>query len=255
MKIHFLGTGTSQGIPVIGSNHPVCLSDDPHDNRLRSSILIEWDHQHILVDCGPDFRQQMLRINNHKLDAILFTHEHSDHTAGIDDIRPYCFYNEAPMPIFAQERVMNNLKKRFDYVFETQNRYPGAPSVAPHVITPYEEFLVGNKKVMPLLVQHGNLPILGYRFDKFAYLTDVKTLSEQTYSMLKDLDVLVLSALHLNTHQTHSNLQEALAHVNIIKPKQTYFTHMGYQMGFHAEVDKSLPKNINLAYDKLIIEI
>lgn len=255
MKIQFLGTGTSQGIPVIGSNHPVCLSTDFKDKRLRSSILIEWNNTSIAIDCGPDFRQQMLRINNKKLDALLFTHEHADHTAGFDDIRPYCFYNQKPMPIYASKRVVESLVKRYDYIFETENKYPGAPSVQIHIIKPYEAFYINGKKILPLLVHHGALPILGYRIDNFAYLTDVKTLNEKTYHLLENLDILVISALQLQEHITHNNLQEAIAHVQKIKPKQAYFTHIGFQMGFHAEVEKILPKNINLAYDQLILNL
>lgn len=255
MKIHFLGTGTSQGIPVIGSDHPVCLSTDFKDKRLRSSILIEWQEQNIAIDCGPDFRQQMLRINNKKLDALLFTHEHADHTVGIDDIRPYCFLNKRPLPIYGMERVLNSLKQRFDYIFETKNRYPGAPSVTTHVVEPNKPFVIDGLKIIPILVHHGNLPILGYRFENFAYLTDVKTLTEESYEQLKNLDVLVISALHINEHPTHNNLQEALNHIEKIKPKTAYLTHIGYQMGFHEEVSRVLPKNINLAFDQLIINL
>ena len=255
MKIHFLGTGTSQGIPVIGSDHPVCLSTDLKDKRLRSSILIEWDELNIVIDSGPDFRQQMLRISNKKLDALLFTHEHADHTAGIDDIRPYCFLNRQPLPIYAQERVLNSLKKRFDYIFATEDRYPGAPSVTTHLVEPYKPFFIREQKIIPIEVQHGNLPIMGYRFDNFAYLTDVKTLKEESYKQLKNLDVLVISALHIKEHPTHNNLEEALNHIEKIKPKAAYLTHIGYQMGFHEEVSKNLPKNINLAFDQLIINL
>lgn len=255
MKIQFLGTGTSQGIPIIGSNHPVCLSTDLKDKRLRSSILIELDDTHIVIDCGPDFRQQMLRIDNKKLSAILFSHEHSDHTAGIDDIRPYCFYNQEPMPIYAEERVIKSLIKRFDYIFETENRYPGSPSVQINIIEPFEEFYLDKIKILPLLIHHGSLPIIGYRIHNFAYLTDVKTIDENSYKLLKDLDVLVISALQINEHVSHNNLEEALKHIKKIKPKQTYLTHISYQMGFHKEVEKLLPKNVNLAYDQLILNL
>ncbi|WKW45802.1 MBL fold metallo-hydrolase [Myroides sp. JBRI-B21084] len=255
MKVYFLGTGTSQGIPVIGNNSPVCLSTNFKDKRLRSAVLIDWDGTKIAIDCGPDFRQQMLRINNNTLDALLFTHEHADHTAGLDDIRPYCFMESKAMPIFAQERVLNSLKKRFDYIFETENRYPGAPAVEIHEIKPFTNFTINKKTVTPLLVNHGNLPILGYRFNSFAYLTDVKTLNDETYNALHNLDVLVINALRLQEHPTHNNLEEALYHIKKINPKKAYITHIGFQLGFHDEVEKLLPENVFLAYDQLILDL
>ena len=255
MNVYFLGTGTSQGIPVIGNNDPVCLSTNLKDKRLRSSVLIDWDNTKILIDCGPDFRQQMLRINNNRLDAILFTHEHADHTAGIDDIRPYCFMESKAMPIFGLDRVIESLERRFDYVFETKNRYPGAPSVHTTKIKPYQDFKINDKVIKALLVNHGSLPILGYRFENFAYLTDVKTLNQDTYDQLKDLDVLVINALRIQEHPTHNNLEEALLHIKRIKPKKAYITHIGFQLGFHNEVQKKLPENVFLAYDELILAI
>lgn len=255
MKVYFLGTGTSQGIPVIGIKDPVCLSTNLKDKRLRTSILIEWRGTSILIDCGPDFRQQMLRIDNDKLDAVLFTHEHADHTAGLDDIRPYCFMESKSMPIYGQKRVIDSLKRRFDYVFETENRYPGAPSVEIHEIEPYIDFSIEGKTIQPLLVNHGSLPILGYRFDRFAYLTDVKTLDEKTYQQLENLDVLVINALRIQEHPTHNNLEEALIHIQKINPKKAYITHIGFQLGFHDEVQKSLPENVFLAYDELILNL
>lgn len=255
MKVYFLGTGTSQGIPVIGIKDPVCLSTNLKDKRLRTSILIEWRGTSILIDCGPDFRQQMLRIDNDKLDAVLFTHEHADHTAGLDDIRPYCFMESKSMPIYGQKRVIDSLKRRFDYVFETENRYPGAPSVEIHEIEPYIDFSIEGKTIQPLLVNHGSLPILGYRFNHFAYLTDVKTLDEKTYQQLENLDVLVINALRIQEHPTHNNLEEALIHIQKINPKKAYITHIGFQLGFHDEVQKSLPENVFLAYDELILNL
>ncbi len=255
MKIHFLGTGTSQGIPVIGIKDPVCLSTNLKDKRLRSSVLIEWQGSKILIDCGPDFRQQMLRIDNDSLDAVLFTHEHADHTAGLDDIRPYCFMESKAMPVFAQKRVMDSLKRRFDYIFATENRYPGAPSVEINEVEPYKAFFVDQKAIKPLLVNHGNLPILGYRLANFAYLTDVKTLDEETYRQLQDLDVLVINALRIHEHPTHNNLEEALAHIERIKPGRAYLTHIGFQLGFHDDIEAQLPDNVFLAYDELILDL
>lgn len=251
MKIYFLGTGTSQGIPVIGSNDPVCLSADFKDKRLRASIFVDWDGVVFQIDCGPDFRQQMLKSQCSSIDAILFTHEHADHTAGLDDIRPFCFKQNQALPIFAQENVVEALKNRFDYIFATENRYPGAPSVHINVIKEFIPFEVQGKFVEPIAVLHGDLPILGYKFNKFAYLTDVKFLPEETINKLQNLDVLVINALRITEHPTHNNLEQALAFIQILKPKKAYITHIGFQLGFHEEVQKSLPKNVYLAYDNL----
>ena len=207
LKIHFLGTGTSQGIPVIGSKHPVCLSSNPKDKRLRVSILIQWEHTNIVVDCGPDFRQQMLRVNCETLDAILFTHEHADHTAGIDDIRPF-FFKQGDIPVFGSKRVLDNLSERFSYIFSKENKYPGAPSVEVNKVE--ASFKINTKVIIPIEVMHNQLPVLGYRIDNFAYLTDVKTINDSERQKLKDLDVLVLSALRIEPHPNHLNLEEAL---------------------------------------------
>lgn len=254
MKVWFLGTGTSQGIPVIGSNHPVCLSNDQRDKRLRVSVWIQWDDASYIIDCGPDFRQQMLTCNCQKLDGILFTHEHSDHTAGIDDIRPFVF-RQGDMPIFAHERVIESLKKRFDYIFEEENRYPGAPSVTIHEVDRNENFSLGGKTVVPILVMHGNLEIFGYRIDDFAYMTDVKFVPDVEVTKLKGVKVLVISALREQPHETHFNLQEALDFIAIVQPERAYLTHISHLMGFHAEVQEKLPKNVFLAYDNLQITV
>ena len=253
MKIYFLGTGTSQGIPVIGSQHPVCKSLDKKDQRLRVSVWVEWDDFSFVIDCGPDFRQQMLVSNCQHIDAILFTHEHSDHTAGLDDIRPF-FFKQGNIPIYAHERVLKNLERRFDYIFETENRYPGAPGVSPTVID--NSLLVfGDKIVQPIDAMHGDLQVFGYRFDKFAYLTDVKTVSESEIAKLQNLDTLVINALREEPHDTHFNLQEALDFITIVRPKKAYLTHISHILGFHEEVQKMLPSNVFLAYDNLIITI
>ena len=202
LKIHFLGTGTSQGIPVIGSKHPVCLSSNPKDKRLRVSILIQWNDVNLVVDCGPDFRQQMLRVDCKTLDAILFTHEHADHTAGIDDIRPF-FFKQGDIKVYSSKRVLDNLSKRFDYVFSNKNKYPGAPSVSINEIK--APFTFNSKKITPIEVLHNKLPVLGYRIDNFAYLTDVKTIDESELLKLKDLNVLILSALRIESHPSHLN--------------------------------------------------
>lgn len=253
MKVTFLGTGTSQGIPVIGSKHPVCLSDNPKDKRLRVSILIEWDDFAYVIDCGPDFRQQMLRAKCEKINGILFTHEHSDHVAGLDDIRPLC-YLTGDMNIYAHQRVIESLKKRFDYVFETENKYPGAPTVIVNIIK-NEPFNLSGIQVMPINVDHYFVQVFGYRFNDFAYLTDIKTIDNTEAKKLKGLKILVVDALRIAPHISHFNLEEALQFVKKIKPEKAYFTHISHLLGFHDEVQASLPENVFLAYDGLQLTI
>lgn len=254
MKVYFLGTGTSQGIPVIGSNHPVCLSTDPHDKRLRVSVWIQWEGASYVIDCGPDFRQQMLTSKCTKLDGILFTHEHSDHTAGLDDIRPFVFM-QGDMPIYADKRVITSLKKRFEYVFEEEDRYPGAPSVQIHEVFDNTPFELSGKTIIPISILHGKLPIFGYRIDDFAYLTDAKYIDDAEIEKLKGVKVLVVSALREAPHETHFNLEEALNFIDKVKPERAYLTHISSLMGFHAEVQEKLPENVFLAHDNLQITI
>jgi len=254
LKVYFLGTGTSQGIPVIGSNHSVCLSDNPKDKRLRVSVWISWEEFSLVIDCGPDFRQQMLTSKCTKVEAILYTHEHADHTAGMDDIRPFNF-KQGNIPIYAHQRVLENLKKRFDYIFETENKYPGAPTVSPIEVINNRTFILGEKTVIPIDVIHGNLQVFGYRIDDFAYLTDVKTIDKSELEKLKNLDVLVVNALREEAHNTHFNLQEALDFIALVQPKNTYLTHISHLFGFHDEIQQKLPKNVYLAYDNLEINI
>lgn len=254
LHVTFLGTGTSQGIPIIGSTHPVCLSDDPRDKRLRVSVQLKWDDTYVVIDCGPDFRQQMLGVGQTKLDAILLTHEHSDHTAGLDDIRPF-FFRQGDVPFYAEARVFNALHQRFAYIFETENKYPGAPTIAEHEVNLNEPFELAGKTIIPIRVMHGELPVLGYRVDGFAYLTDVKTIPDPELHKLQDLDVLVISALRQEPHRTHLNLEEAIALAKRIGAKSTYFTHISHLLGFHGEVSESLPENIYLAYDMLQLTV
>lgn len=254
MNVYFLGTGTSQGIPVIGSNHEVCKSTDSKDKRLRVAVWVHWENYSFVIDCGPDFRQQMLTSNCKKVDGILFTHEHADHTAGLDDIRPFNF-RQGEMPIYAHKRVIDNLKRRFDYVFETINKYPGAPSVKTIEVVNNEPFVIGNKTAIPVNVMHGNLQVFGYRIDDFAYLTDVKTIAESEVEKLKNLKVLVVNALREEPHNTHFNLQEALDFITLVQPEKAYLTHISHILGFHNEVQKKLPENVFLAYDTLEITI
>ncbi|MBU0940294.1 MAG: MBL fold metallo-hydrolase [Bacteroidetes bacterium] len=254
MKVYFLGTGTSQGIPIIGSKHPVCLSTNFKDKRLRVSIMISWDNYTFVVDCGPDFRQQMLASKCEKVDGIIFTHEHADHTAGIDDIRPFNF-RQGEIPVYAHSRVIDNLKKRFDYVFETINKYPGAPSVKTIEVVNNVPFEIGSKIAIPINVMHGDLQVFGYRVDNFAYLTDVKTIDSAEIKKLMGLDVLVINALREEPHNTHFNLEEALEFIALVKPKKAYLTHISHLLGFHEEVQKQLPPNVFLAYDNLEISL
>jgi phosphoribosyl 1,2-cyclic phosphate phosphodiesterase len=254
LKVYFLGTGTSQGIPVIGSNHSVCQSTDSKDKRLRVSIWLSWEKYSYIIDCGPDFRQQMLVSNCQRIDGILYTHEHSDHTAGLDDIRPF-YFKQGEIPIYAHQRVIANLKRRFDYVFETENKYPGAPGVKPLEVVNNRPFSIGDKTAIPINVFHGDLQVFGYRIDDFAYLTDVKTIEKSESDKLMGLKVLVVNALREEPHKTHFNLQEALDFIAYIQPEKAYLTHISHIFGFHEEIQKKLPKNVFLAYDTLEITI
>ena len=251
MKVTFLGTGTSQGIPIIGSNHPVCLSTNAKDKRLRVSVLLEWDDFTILIDCGPDFRQQLLRTNCTRIDAVLLTHEHSDHTAGVDDLRPF-YFRQGNLPIYGHKRVLDALKRRYEYIFKSENKYPGVLTLDTHTIqnTP---FFVRDKEVIPIEVFHHKLPVFGFRIGDFAYITDAKTVPESEIEKLKNLDVLVVNALRIEPHLSHFNLDEALAFIKRIRPKKSYLTHISHHMGFHNEVQKKLPKSVFLAYDQLEI--
>ncbi len=252
LKITFLGTGTSQGVPIIGSNHPVCLSLDKKDKRLRVSVLIQWKDFNIVIDCGPDFRQQMLSSNINKLDAIFFTHEHADHTAGLDDIRPF-YFNQGDIPIFATNKVIDDLSKRFSYIFLDKDKYPGAPSVKINLIKPNKSINFFDEKIIPINLMHNKIPVMGYRIRDLAYLTDIKTINEKELYKLTNLDTLVISSLRIKEHPNHLNLEESISLINRIKPKKAYLTHISHLMGFHKEVSKTLPKNIFLAYDGLKI--
>jgi phosphoribosyl 1,2-cyclic phosphate phosphodiesterase len=253
-KVWFLGTGTSQGIPVIGSTHPVCLSNDAKDKRLRVSVWMHWGDHSYVIDCGPDFRQQMLSSGCEKLDGLLFTHEHADHTAGLDDIRPFNF-RQGDIPVYAHRRVIASLKRRFDYIFEEENRYPGAPSVHVTEVKENVPFPLGDKIAVPVKAMHGSLEIFGYRIGDFAYLTDVSYIAPEEAEKLKGVKVLVVSALRVEPHATHFSLQEALDFIAVIKPERSYLTHISHMMGFHEEVQGKLPENVFLAYDNLEIII
>ena len=253
MKITFLGTGTSQGIPVIGSTHEVCLSDDAKDKRLRSSLLLEWDDVIYVIDCGPDFRQQLLAAKVNRLDGIIFTHYHADHTAGLDDIRPFSLrYGEVQM--YMDTGVAQNLKERFGYIFAKENRYAGAPQVSINIFDNHE-FELSGKMVLPIEVMHGRLRIFGFRIDNMAYITDAKTVTSQEKEKLRHLDILIVNALRMEVHATHFNLDEALDFIAELKPKKAYLTHISHHLGFHEKVSKELPDHVFLGYDGLVLDL
>jgi len=253
MRLTFLGTGTSQGIPVIGSKHPVCLSNDSRDKRLRTSAYIEIEGKHLVIDTGPDFRQQMLNNHIQQVDAVLYTHEHRDHTAGFDDIRPFNFMQKKDMPLYCSDRVGEAMRRDYAYVFEA-NKYPGAPGAVIHEIE-NKPFQVEGISVMPIEVMHMKLPVFGFRINDLTYITDAKTISPQEKQKILGSKVLVLNCLRIEEHYSHFNLAEALSLVEELKPEQAYFTHISHLLGFHEEVSKSLPNNVKLAYDGLQIEI
>lgn len=253
LKVTILGTGTSQGVPVIGSTHPVCQSDDPRDKRFRVSAMIQIGGKTLVIDCGPDFRQQMLANDVQNLDAVLFTHEHADHTAGLDDLRPF-YFKQGAVHLYMEKRVHESLKQRFEYIFREKDKYPGVADLTVHHFDD-EPFTAADMEIIPIRAHHGNLPIYGFRVRDFAYLTDVKTLPQASRKKLAGLDVLVLNMLRKEPHHTHLNLKEAMEMVEDLQPKQVYFTHLSHHIGFHAEVDENLPEGVNLAYDNLTIDL
>jgi phosphoribosyl 1,2-cyclic phosphate phosphodiesterase len=253
MKITFLGTGTSQGVPPIGCRSDVCLSENPRDKRLRASIHVEWNGLSLVVDCGPDFRYQMIRAGISHVDALLFTHEHRDHTAGLDDIRPFNYLQGAAMPVYLHPRVYQAFQGQFDYIFQPVP-YPGIPQIDWHLID-NEPFEIGGQVIRPVEVLHYKLPGLGFVFDKFAYITDANFISEKEKEKLKGMDVLVLNALRREAHISHFTLDEAVVLAKELGAKQTYFTHMSHQIGLHDDVCSELPEGIDLAHDGLVLEL
>lgn len=250
-KFTFLGTGTSQGVPVIGCNCPVCTSSNPRDNRLRTSALLSFEGKNIVIDTGPDFRQQMLRANVDDVAAILFTHDHNDHTAGLDDVRPLNFKHERFMLLYATPSVKKSLKKRFAYAFGS-NVYPGAPRLAFKTISKNKNFKIEGLLIQPIEVMHGpNLPILGFRFGDLTYITDCKSIEKEEFEKIKGTKYLILNALHHEGHYSHLNLTEALEIIEEIKPEQAFLTHISHKMGKQEDIDADLPKNVTLAYDGL----
>ncbi|PRY87424.1 MBL fold metallo-hydrolase [Mongoliibacter ruber] len=253
MRVTFLGTGTSQGVPVIGCDCTVCSSLDFRDKRTRTSIFIETGDINIAVDTGPDFRIQILRERIKKLDAILYTHEHKDHTAGMDDIRPFNFSQKKDMPIYGTKKVLAQIKREFAYVFE-EVKYPGVPSVIPFEIE-NKAFEVEGIHIMPIKVMHYRLPVFGFRIADFTYITDAKTIDPEELDKIRGSKVLVVNALQKTHHISHFTLDEAIELVEEIKPEMAYFTHISHKLGTQHEIEKQLPANIRLAYDGLKIDI
>jgi phosphoribosyl 1,2-cyclic phosphate phosphodiesterase len=253
LKVTFLGTGTSQGVPVIGCACAVCTSLDYRDKRLRTSILIEIKNQAFIIDTGPDFRQQMLRENVKRLDAVLFTHAHRDHTAGLDDVRAYNFLQQMDMPVYGTQTVLDQLKIEYAYAFASVY-YPGIPRLTLNQLSD-APFSINDITITPLPVLHLHLPVLGFRINKFSYITDANFIPEETVERLKGTEVLVLNALQREKHISHFNLDEAIETVKRIKPAKTFFTHISHKLGTHTDVIRDLPAGISLAYDGLQIAI
>lgn len=258
IKLTILGSGTSTGVPQIGCTCEVCMSTDPRDKRLRCSGLVEVNGIRVLIDCGPDFREQMIRLNDFQpIDGVVITHEHYDHVGGLDDLRPFCRFKD--VPVFAEEYTGHRLMQRIPYCF-AENPYPGVPRIPLCIIRDGIPFHVkgeeGNEvEVLPFRVMHGKLPILAYRIGKMAWITDMTVIPEESYQYLEGLDCLVMNALRIEPHRTHQSLSEALEQVQRIQPKVTYLIHESHQIGLHAEVEKTLPKGVHLANDGLVLEI
>lgn len=253
MIVTFLGTGTSQGVPVIACGCEVCTSADPRDKRLRSSILIEADDKTVVIDSGPDFRYQMLRAHVQRLDAVVYTHEHKDHVAGMDDIRAFNFKQQEPMNIYADARVQAALMREFPYVF-AEFKYPGIPQINIHPIG-LDPFDIGSIHFIPIEVLHYKLPVLGFRINDFTYITDAKTVSDEEKEKIKGSKILVINALQKQNHISHFTLDEAISFAHEIGAETTYFTHISHRLGKHADIEAELPPGIKLAYDGLQIEI
>jgi len=254
MKLTFLGTGTSQGVPVIACDCGVCLSSDIRDKRLRSSVMITINNLNYLIDCGPDFRQQMLREKIQDIRAILFTHEHKDHIAGMDDVRAFNFKHHKDMDVYCDMNVQKALLREFPYVF-SDNKYPGVPEVNIHQINSNKSFNIDGNLFTPIEVMHYKLPVLGFRVNDLTYITDAKTISRKEIEKIKGTRVLVVNALRISEHISHFNLKEALCFINEVKPEVAYLTHVSHLMGRSEDVEKQLPDKVMLAFDGLQVDI
>lgn len=254
MKVTFLGTGTSQGVPVIACDCEVCTSQNTQDKRLRVSILIEAQGKSLVIDAGPDFRYQMLRAKVRHLDAILFTHEHKDHVAGLDDVRAFNFKQQSEIDVYADKRVQSALKQEFHYVF-SEAKYPGIPRLKLHEIVADELFSVAGIQIIPISVMHYKLPVFGFRIGDFTYITDAKTIDQENISKIKGSKIVVINALQKESHVSHLTFEEAISLAGEIGAGQTYFTHISHKLGTHENVSLELPENIHLAYDGLTLEL
>ncbi len=252
LKVTFLGTGTSQGVPVIACDCEVCQSTHPKDKRLRTSALIETGNQTIIIDTGPDFRYQVLRAGIKKLDAVLFTHEHRDHLAGLDDVRSYNFKQKMAMPVYGSNLVIEQIKKEFHYVFES--KYPGIPQLEIHEIS-NQTFTVNSLPITPIQVLHHKLPVFGFRFYDFTYITDANSIPENELEKIIGSKILVINALQKDDHISHFTLNEALNVIERIGPEKAYLTHISHKLGLHHQVSKELPENVMLAYDGLSVNL
>ena len=253
MKVTFLGTGTSQGVPIIACECQVCRSQNPKDNRLRTSILIESDIAKVVVDSGPDFRQQLLRQKLKTLDAVIFTHEHKDHIAGLDEVKAFNYFNKMRMPVYASERVQQAIKREFAYIF-SEDKYPGIPEIDLYNVTD-EPIKIKDIELLPIEVIHYRLPVKAYRINDFTYITDANFISDEEKQKIKSSKIIVINALRREEHVSHYTFQQAIDLMQELKPEKAYFTHISHQLGLHEEVSKELPSFIELAYDGLQIEI